>query len=222
MPILQRAGTQLLTGVGLILPIVLIPILAFFFLKDARTITRSLVGTMDEKQDRVMLRRILDDIHNVLRNYIRALVILALITFAVYSLFLKLVGVEYELLLAGLAGLLEFIPVIGPVVALVMILVVAVVTGSGAVLWIIIFFGIYRVFQDYVVNPYLMKAGLELHPLLVLFGVLAGDQIGGVPGMFFSVPVIAMLKVIYLNLKNSYDRPPLSTVEERVISSRGQ
>ncbi|MDQ2712057.1 MAG: AI-2E family transporter [Acidobacteriota bacterium] len=222
MPILQRAGTQLLSGVGLILPIILTPILAFFFLKDGRAITRSLIGSMDEKQDRMVVRRILDDIHNVLKNYIRALVILALITFAVYSLFLKLVGVEYELLLAGLAGLLEFIPVIGPAVALVIILIVALVTGSGAFLWIIIFFGVYRVFQDYVVNPYLMRAGLELHPLLVLFGVLAGDQIGGVPGMFFSVPVIAMLKVTYLNLKNSYDSRQLSTVSEEVISSRGQ
>ena len=134
MPILQRAGTQLLTGVGLILPIVLIPILAFFFLKDGRTITRSLIGSMDAKQDRMIVRRILDDIHNVLKNYISYLVILALITFAVYTLFLKLVGVEYELLLAGFAGLLEFIPVIGPAVALVVIVVVAIVTGSGAIL----------------------------------------------------------------------------------------
>lgn len=205
MPFLQQAGTKLLSGVGLILPVILIPILAFFFLKDGRDIARSLVGTMDEKQDRAVFRTILSDIHNVLRNYIRALVILALITFVVYSLFLKLVGVEYELLLAGMAALLEFIPVIGPAVALVVIAIVALVTGSGGLLWIVIFWGVYRLFQDYVVNPQLMKAGLELHPLLVLFGVLAGDQIGGVAGMFFSVPVIAILKVIYTNLKVAYE-----------------
>jgi predicted PurR-regulated permease PerM len=51
-----------------------------------------------------------------------------------------------------------------------------------------------------------MKAGLEIHPLLVLFGVLAGEQIGGIPGMFFSVPVIALLKVVYINLKKEYER----------------
>jgi predicted PurR-regulated permease PerM len=133
-----------------------------------------------------------------------------LITFGVYSLFLKLVGVEYELLLAGVAALFEFIPVIGPVIGLVVIVIVALVPGSGAALWVVIFWGIYRLFQDYILNPYLMKAGLELHPLLVLFGVLAGDQIGGIAGMFFSVPVIAMLKVIYSNLKNSYEQRRLS------------
>ncbi len=210
MPFLQQAGTRLISGLGLLLPVVLLPILAFFFLKDGAAITRVLIGTLEEKQDRNMLRRMLNDIHGVLKNYIRALVILSLITFSVYSLFLKLVGVEYELLLAGLAALFEFIPVIGPVIGLAVIVIVALVTGSGAALWVVIFWGIYRLFQDYILNPYLMKAGLELHPLLVLFGVLAGDQIGGIAGMFFSVPVIAMLKVIYLNLRNSYEQRRLS------------
>ncbi len=212
VPFLQQAGTKLLSGVGSLLPIILIPILAFFFLKDGEKIARSLVGSLDEKQDRNILRRILNDANSVLKNYIRALVILALITFVVYSLFLKIIGIQYELLLAGMAALLEFIPVIGPAVALVVILIVALVTGSGAALWFLIFWGVYRLFQDYIVNPYLMKAGLELHPLLVLFGVLAGDQIGGIPGMFFSVPVIAMLKVVYVNLKDAYERQPYSTV----------
>jgi predicted PurR-regulated permease PerM len=49
-----------------------------------------------------------------------------------------------------------------------------------------------------------MSSGIELHPLLVLFGVLAGDSIAGIPGMFFSVPVIAILRVIYTNLRRAY------------------
>jgi predicted PurR-regulated permease PerM len=203
VPFLQQAGTRLLSGVGLLFPVVLIPILSFFFLKDAEAITGGFVSLFDKRDRRSLLQQIFDEINNVLKNYIRALVILAMITFAVYSLFLSLVGVEYELLLAGLAAILEFIPVIGPAVGLVVIVIVSIVTSSGGVLWIVLFWGVYRVFQDYVVNPYLMKSGLEIHPLLVLFGVLAGDQIGGIPGMFFSVPVIAMLKVVYTSIKNA-------------------
>ncbi|HEY7211516.1 MAG TPA: AI-2E family transporter [Bryobacteraceae bacterium] len=206
MPFLQQAGTRLLSGVSLLLPLILLPIFAFFFLKDGETIVRSLIGTLEEKQDRNILRRILTDMHLVLKHYIRALVILAIITFAAYSLFLRIVGVPYELLLAGIAGVLEFIPVVGPALGLVLLLIVSFATGSGAWLAILIFFGVYRVFQDYLLNPYLMKAGLEIHPLLVLFGVLAGEQIGGIPGMFFSVPVIALLKVVYINLKKEYER----------------
>ncbi len=203
VPFLQHAGTQLLSGVSMILPLILIPILAFFFLKDAKAITEGLVSLFETRDKRSLLRTIFEEINTVLKNYIRALVILALITFGVYSLFLKLVGMEYELLLAGMAAILEFIPVIGPAVALAVIVIVSLVTSSGATLWILLFWGVYRVFQDYMLNPQLMKSGLEIHPLLVLFGVFAGDQIGGIPGMFFSVPVIAMVKVIYTSIKNS-------------------
>ena len=206
VPFLQHAGTRLLSGASLILATILIPILAFFFLKDGEAINRKLLGQMDRDRDRNTLRQILDDVHDALKHYIRALVMLSLISFAIWTLFLKLMGVQYELLLAGMAALLEFIPVVGPAVAGVVIVVVAAVTGSNGILWIIVFWGVYRLFQDYILNPYLMKAGLELHPLLVLFGVLAGDQVAGIAGMFFSVPVLAILRVVYDNLRSAYER----------------
>jgi predicted PurR-regulated permease PerM len=61
-----------------------------------------------------------------------------------------------------------------------------------------------------VLNPILMSAGIELHPLLVLFGVLAGEQIAGIPGMFFSVPAIAILKVVFIRLRESHMRKTLA------------
>ena len=97
--------------------------------------------------------------------------------------------------------MLEFIPVIGPLTASVVIVLVAGFTGSGHLVLIIVFLLVYRMFQDYVLSPYLMGSGVELHPLLVLFGVLAGEQIGGIPGMFLSVPVIATLRVVYVRIQ---------------------
>ncbi len=52
-------------------------------------------------------------------------------------------------------------------------------------------------------SPYLMSKGVQLNPMLVLFGVLAGDQIAGVVGMFLSVPVLAMLRVIFVRLRRA-------------------
>jgi predicted PurR-regulated permease PerM len=95
---------------------------------------------------------------------------------------------------------------------LAIILIVTAVTGSGGLLWILIFFACYRVFQDYMLNPYLMSAGVEIHPLLVLFGVLAGERLAGIPGMFFSIPVIAILKVVYAHLSGLNTKKQLSTV----------
>lgn len=207
-PLLQSAGSHILSGVASILPFILLPILAFFFLKDARYIRTALVGAVEEAHDRTTLDLILNDIHSVLKNYIRALVILAVASFSAWAVFLAVANYPYELLLAGICGILEFIPVIGPAAALIILLIVCGITGSNLI-GIAIFWGAFRLFQDYILNPYLMSAGIELHPLLVLFGVLAGEAIGGIPGMFFSVPIIAILRVIYNHLRGSYRRKPL-------------
>jgi predicted PurR-regulated permease PerM len=212
VPILQQAGTRILSGLGYVVPGILIPILAFFLLKDARDIRSSLIGAVEDRSDRRTVKAILDDVHAALRSYIRALVLLAIASFCAWAIFLSLMRYPYELLLSGLAGVLEFIPVFGPAVAVAIILIVAGVTGSGGLLWILLFFAVYRVFQDYMLNPYLMSAGVEIHPLLVLFAVLAGERLAGIPGMFFSIPAIAILKVVWEHLRGSYTKKPLMPV----------
>jgi predicted PurR-regulated permease PerM len=132
----------------------------------------------------------------------RALVLLSLATFAAYSTFFLILGIPFGVLLAVIAMFLEFIPMIGPLTAAVIIIVVTAVSGSHVVA-IIAFLIVYRMFQDYLLSPYLMGAGVELHPLLVLFGVFAGAEIAGVAGSFLSVPVLALARIIYLHLRRS-------------------
>lgn len=213
VPFLREAGSKLLSGLGELLPIILIPILAFFFLKDARVIRGALLGSFDDENHSTTLDRILEGIHVVLRNYIRALVLLAIASFACWAIFLSVLQYPYELLLAGVSAVLEFIPVVGPVAALVTVLAVCIATGSGGLVWIVVFWAAFRLFQDYVLQPYLMSSGIELHPMLVLFGVLAGEALGGVPGMFFSVPVIAILKVVYQQMRARQERRVLNRYE---------
>jgi predicted PurR-regulated permease PerM len=200
LPILSSAGAQILSGIGNILSAILIPVLAFFFLKDGAAIRRLIVESAP-KANQPVVNDIFVDLHQLLAQYIRALVLLVLATFCFYTAFLSIVSVPYAILLAGIAAMLEFIPVVGPLAGSAVILLVAAFTGYPNLLWIVIFLAIYRVFKDYVLSPYLMSAGVEVHPLLVLFGVLAGEQIAGIPGMFFSVPVIAALRVFYVRLR---------------------
>jgi predicted PurR-regulated permease PerM len=202
VPFIQEAGSQILSGVSSLVPIILVPILAFFFLKDARTIKASLLG-MARGSARMTLATIINDIHRVLQSYMKALVILAAASFLAWLVVLNILGEPYALLLAGIAGILEFVPVIGPVGALVIIVVVCTTAGTGGVVWVMVFWVLNRVFQDYVLNPFLMSSGVEIHPVLVLFGVLAGDQLGGIPGMFYSVPALAILKVVLNTLSQS-------------------
>jgi predicted PurR-regulated permease PerM len=200
LPTLSSAGRQILSGLGSLLSVLLIPILSFLFLKDGRELRLAFVDLFDEGS-RPLVEGILADLHFLLTHYIRALILLALATFLSFSAFLSAVAAPYAILLAGIAAALEVIPVLGPLAAAISILAVAALSGFPHLLWLIVFLVVYRLFQDYVLNPYLMSAGVEVPPLLVLFGVLAGEQVAGIPGMFFSVPAIAALRVVLGRLR---------------------
>jgi predicted PurR-regulated permease PerM len=86
-------------------------------------------------------------------------------------------------------------------IAAALIIGVSAFSGYPHVLGLVIFLGCYRVFQDYVLSPHLMSRGVELHPLLVIFGVFAGGEIGGVPGVFLSVPVLALVRLLWHHLR---------------------
>jgi len=200
VPLLQDVGSNVAGFLGSALAFLLIPILSFFFLQDSGDIHAAIVD-MIPGEHRDLAEDILGDLHELLVQYIRALVYLALIVLGVYSLFLYVTGVPYPVLLAALASLMEVIPIAGPLVSSVLILLVALLTGYTHMWWLVVFLAVFRILQDYVVNPHLMSAGVEIHPLAVLFGVLAGEQIAGIPGMFFSVPVIAALRIIVVRMR---------------------
>ena len=205
LPYVKSFGGQLITGARYVLYIILVPILAFFFLKDGRKIRRDVLDSLDEN-NQLVVEEILDDINRLLGQYIRALVLLAVSSFIANSVFLGLTGAPYAILLAVISALGEFLPVVGPAAGAVIVLAVTGLSGYTHLITFILFWILFRMFQDYVVNPYVMGKGVELNPLLVLFGVLAGEQMAGVAGMFFSVPVIATLRVVFVRLQRARTR----------------
>lgn len=200
VPTLSALGTHILSGLGVLVGAVLVPILSFFFLKDGTQMREAIVDIFDASR-RQLIDNIFQDIHFLLAQYIRALVLLSLATFTAYSIFFSVMGTPFPLLLAAFAALLEFVPAVGPFVAAAVIIISSLLAGFPHVIILLVFLGVYRIFQDYVLSPYLMSAGVALHPLLVLFGILAGEQLLGIPGMFFSVPAMAVLRLIILRLR---------------------
>ncbi len=206
IPALKNIGEQVVSGLRYAVYAILIPILAFFFLKDGHGIRERLVDSVVPDKQRKVVEEILSDLNILLGQYIRALVLLSVSTFVCYSIFLEATGAPYAVLLAGCAAIFDFVPVVGPLAAGVLVITVTGVTGYTHLLWYLIFWVVFRLFQDYVLAPYLMGSGTELNPMLILFGVLAGEQVAGVAGMFFSVPVIAALRVIFVRLQRSHQK----------------
>lgn len=178
--------------------VIVIPILSFFILRDGRSIRDGFLEMLDTGQEAA--KETLADVHTLLLQYMRALLFLCCATFISFSIVLTAMGVPYSILLAAIAFPLEFVPLVGPLTAAVIIVTVSLVTGYPHLLWLIVYLGLYRLFQDYVLSPHLMSQGVELHPLLIIFGVFAGGEIGGVAGVFLSVPTLALIRLLYHHL----------------------
>jgi predicted PurR-regulated permease PerM len=196
MSFAQRFGTSVLHFAGNLVYLVVIPILAFLLVKDGGRMREAGLRLLVPASDRSLWNSVLDDVNGVLASYVRALLLLSVATFCAYAIGLSLLGVPYSLVFAALAAPLEFIPVLGPLTAAVTALLVASFSGYEHLLWIALFFVAYRIFQDYVLSPYLMSEGIEIHPVLVIVGILAGEEIAGVAGMFLALPFLAALKVV--------------------------
>jgi predicted PurR-regulated permease PerM len=193
LPLAQRIGAGVLQVAGDLLLIVLVPILAFLFILAGPQI-RSGLEKLLARQD--MGQGVVDALDHLLGRYMRALLLLSVAAFAAYSVFLGIIGVPYALLLAVVAALLEFVPVFGPLLSALIIILVAGLAGYPHLLWVLFFIIGYRIFQDYVLGPRLMGAGVGVHPILILFGLLGGAEVAGVPGIFLSVPAIATVLII--------------------------
>jgi predicted PurR-regulated permease PerM len=199
---LPQAGIKFLTVASNLIFLVIIPVLSFFFLKDGHVMREHLLELVDAGPRRALLDDVLADTHLLLAHYMRALALLSLATFTAYSIFFSIMGIPYGVLLAAVACLMEIIPMIGPLTGGALIMLIAVVAQSHP-LGVLIFLLAYRMFQDYVLSPHLMGQGVELHPLLVLFGVFAGAEVAGVAGTFLSVPVLALARIIYLRIRKA-------------------
>jgi predicted PurR-regulated permease PerM len=222
----QHAGAGLLKWLAGAWVIVLIPVFAFFILKDVEQLTSTAIVRLSHRSGWGMWRDIAQDVHRVLGNYVRVQVLLSLITFATWSAVFLMAGVPYALVLAGIGGALEFIPVVGPVTAGVAAIGVSLFGGYAHPWLVVAFVLVWRAIQDWGTAPLIMRRGIDIHPAVVIAGVLAGGELGGVVGMFLSVPVIAAARIVWRRLQAPASAPvadpylPERAATERAATER--
>jgi len=193
----QRIGLRVADVAQQAWLLIVVPILAAFFLKDGRAFGEVLLSFVHSRPQREFLEGVLGDLNQMLAQFIRAQLTLAAFSFVAYLAFLELGGVPYALVLGTAGGMMEFIPVVGPLVAAVLIFSVAMLMSYPHWLLLLIFLGAWRMIQDYVISPRVMGQSMELHPLAAIFGVLAGGEIAGVLGIYLSIPIMASLRIVW-------------------------
>lgn len=177
--------------------LLLVPILAIFFLKDGRMFGEMLVNSVKHEANRKIAAATIERMNSMLGDFLRAQLLLSVLAMVVITLVLWAMGVHYPLALGPAAGAMEFIPVIGPFIGILLVVSVAFLSGYNHVMWVLVFLVIWRGIQDYVTSPRIMGDKLELHSLAVLFGVLAGGEVAGVIGVFLSIPVLATIRILW-------------------------
>jgi predicted PurR-regulated permease PerM len=192
-------ATSALAYLVLYIPwLILIPILAFFLLKDAESFRRSALLMLPRGRWRWRGDEFFQDINNTLAAYIRAQLTACLFIGIVCANGFTLLGLPGGLVMGVIAGVFEFVPLVGPVTVALMAAVLAMLhAGPFNAFLVLLFLGVLRIVQDYAIYPRLIGQGIHLHPLAVIFAILAGEKLGGVPGVFLAIPMVAILTVSY-------------------------
>jgi predicted PurR-regulated permease PerM len=190
-----RGSLLALIGVLSDLPwLVLVPVLSFLMLKDAAAIRRTALTALPH---RVQLRGhlLFEELNATLAAYVRAQLIACVVVGSLSGIGFALLGNPYAVLLGVLAGILEFIPMIGPLIVAAVAVVIAALHDPMRAVWTALFLLVLRMVEDYVIYPRLIGRDIHLHPLVVILAVLAGVELDGIAGIFIAVPVVALVTV---------------------------
>jgi predicted PurR-regulated permease PerM len=174
---------------------VVIPILAIFFLSDGEKLANQVIHLVSGKENHAAVRSLADELHVMMQRYIRAKVILGGLSLLYCSIAMLLLGFSNAIVLGVLAGILEFIPVAGWMTAAV-IIVTAGALSHAHWIWMLALLVVWRMLMDYGIAPRVMGHELEIHPLLAIFTLMVGGAVGGIVGIYLSVPLVAALRVI--------------------------
>ena len=178
--------------------LIIIPVLSFFLLKDVDFFRRSALQMLPRGRWRWRGDEFFQDVNSTLAAYIRAQLTACLFIGVVCAIGFTLLGLPSPLVLGVIAGVFEFVPLVGPLMIAVVAAILAILhAGPFSALMVILFLVVLRIVQDYVVYPRLIGQGIHLHPLAVIIALLAGAELGGVAGIFLAIPVVAILTVSY-------------------------
>ena len=193
---LSRSGFAM---VAWVVNIVLLPILAFYFLRDWDKLVERVASLIPRNHIATVSRLALES-NEVLGAFIRGQIVVMIALGVVYAAGLSMVGLNLGLLIGLIAGLISFIPYLGATSGVVMAVLAALVQAQGFDLQLLLLVGVVftvgQLLESYVLTPRIVGDKIGLHPVAVIFAVMAGGQLFGFLGMLLALPVAAVINVL--------------------------
>ena len=196
-------GATVLSLSSILLFLVFTFIYTFFFLLYRRLILKFLESVfLDE--NKAIVYEIIEQVQYIMRKYIIGLLIEMGIVATAVSVTFSFMGVKYAVLLGLITGLFNIIPYIGIFTAMVISAVVTLGTSpdSTKVIWVIVTLVVTHLVDSNVLLPLVVGSKVRINALITVLGIVVGEMIWGVTGMFLSIPVIAVLKIIFDRVEN--------------------
>jgi len=184
-------------GISKIVDIILIPVLAFYFVLDGRELRNEFLAVLPRARRKEAIT-LLRESSSIMRTFIVAQIWLCVIAGVVVFSFLYAFGMPSPLILALLAGVTRAIPIVGPIISGIPIVLLALLQPHGFVLAlkVLTFFSIMHLIESKLIMPKFIGHRIHLHAALVIISLLIGYEFFGLIGMFMAAPVAAFARVL--------------------------
>lgn len=200
---LDRLETGLLAGLKSVPSLVVIPFLVFYFLKDVSLIKKT-VWYVTPSKWRKSLALYGKDVDHTFGSYIRGQMLVASGVATLSIIGLWIIGVPYAVLFGLFIGATNIIPYFGAIIGLVPAFIAAFLISWETALYTIIVLAVIQQIEGNVLSPLIVGKTLHLHPLLIIVALLVGVELGGIVGLLVAVPMLAVLKVTLLHVRQHF------------------
>ena len=172
----------------------LAPVLAYYMLRDRKSISRMLAAWLPPKI-RAHCFYLAREIDQAIKQFVQGYLLVSLFVGAAVAIALSILGMKYALVIGIFAGIMDLIPYFGPVLGAIPAVVLGLAESESMALLVIIVFILVQQLEN-ILTPKIIGEKTGMHPLLIIFAVLLGGYWFGILGMVFGMPVVAIIKII--------------------------
>ncbi|KUO58768.1 MAG: permease [Gracilibacter sp. BRH_c7a] len=194
---------DIIVSLGLL---IISPILAIYFMLDWKRINEGVLQLVPQKV-RGQWHKFLQEVDYIIQRYIQGNVIVSIIVGLLIGFGVKLIGMDYAFIIGVICGITNLIPYFGPILGGVPSVLLALGISPSMALKVALIIFIVQQIEGNIINPKLMSGKVGLHPLWVVFALLAGGELGGLLGMFLAIPLAAVIRIIIRDVYNHLVAP---------------